>query len=293
MQSLSVSSIKQIAGRAGRYGLHGAQGDLGGTTTTLYPEDLPHLVKCISTPYTPLPIARIRYTPRLLGAVASVLPPNLPLHVAITAANYIGRLPPMLRYSSDNNQVQDACAFLDKVWGDSSSEDKLLILNAPIPWRDVSTTDVIKRLLVMHKRTSSVELMPTIKGTGWLETMESLEKSMLLHSQADSNVKTRPKTTSATLLNLEGFHKVVVFYVWMRFRSPVIYADRSVDDLKLRLEKVLNWSLETMSQQLARPRGALTTNLALASLKNSTISEPDRQSPAPPVDRTPDTLASP
>lgn len=199
----------------------------------------------------------------------------------------------MLRYSSDNNQVQDACAFLDKVWGDSSSEDKLLILNAPIPWRDVSTTDVIKRLLVMHKRTSSVELMPTIKGTGWLETMESLEKSMLLHSQADSNVKTRPKTTSATLLNLEGFHKVVVFYVWMRFRSPVIYADRGVDDLKLRLEKVLNWSLETMSQQLARPRGALTTNLALASLKNSTISEPDRQSPAPPVDRTPDTLASP
>jgi hypothetical protein len=199
----------------------------------------------------------------------------------------------MLRYSSDNHQVQEACAFLDKAWGDGSNEDKLTILTAPIPWGDPSTTDAIKKLLVMHKQTSSVELMPAIKGTGWLETMERLEKDMLLHSQADSNAMTRFKTTSAALLNLEGFHKVVVFYVWMQFRNPVIYADRGVDELKQRIEKVLNWGLESMSQQLARSRAVLTPDLALASLKNSTIEESDHDSPAPPIDRTSDILASP
>ncbi|KIM49774.1 hypothetical protein M413DRAFT_45292, partial [Hebeloma cylindrosporum] len=217
-QPLSVSSIKQIAGRAGRYGLHAAQADLGGTATTLYPEDLPHLVKCISTPYSPLSIARIGYNDKLLGALMSVLPPNPPLHVAITAASYIGRLPPMVRYSSDNSQVQEACAFIDSAWTGTSNDDKLLLLNAPIPWRDTATVDAIKRLLKMHAQSSSVELLPAITGTGWLETMETLEKDMLLESQEGSSAKARSKTTSMTLLRLEGLHKVVVFYVWMRFR---------------------------------------------------------------------------
>lgn len=290
MQPLSVSSIKQIAGRAGRYGLHSAQADLGGTTTTLYPQDLPHLVKCISTPFTPLSIARVSYTPKLLGTLMSVLPPNPPLHLTITAATYIGRLPPMLRYSLDSSGVSEACAFLDKVWSDSSNDDKTMVLNAPIPWRDVSTTDVIKRLLVMHKRSGSVELMPALKGTGWLETMESLEKDMFLDSQAGSNGTPRPKTTPKTLLHLEGLHKVVVFYVWMRLRNPVIYADTGIDDLKQRLEKALNWGLSSMSNQLARPREVHAPDLASASMKNSTIEEHNHHSPAPPIL---DVLASP
>ena len=223
----------------------------------------------------------------------SVLPPNPPLHLAITAATYIGRLPPMLRYSLDNDAVYEACTFLDKVWSDSSNDDKTMVLNAPIPWRDVSTTDIIKKLLVMHKRSGSVELLPALKGTGLLETMESSEKDMLLDSQADSNGTTRPKTTPMILLRLEGLHKVVVFYVWMRFRNPVIYADIGVDDLKQRLEKVLNWGLASISNQLARPHEVHTPDLALAPPKNSAIEEPNQHSPASPIDRTADILASP
>jgi len=193
----------------------------------------------------------------------------------------------MVRYSG-STQIHDACAFLDKVWSGSSNEDKLLILNAPIPWRDMSTFDAIKKLLVMQRRSSSVELVPAIRDTGFLETMESLEKNMLLDSRADSNGTTRPKTTSMSLLRLEGFHKVVVFYVWMRFRNPVVYADPCVDDLKQRLEKVLNWGLESMSQELATTRGVQTPDIALAPLEDSTIAQPDH-----PIDRTPDILASP
>jgi len=290
MQPLSVSSVKQIAGRAGRYGLHAAQADLGGTATTLYPEGLPHLIKCISTPYTPLPTARIGYSSKLLDTVMSVLPPDTPLHVAITAANYIGRLPPMVRYSSDNDQVYEACAFIDKEWCDRSNEDKLLLLNAPIPWRDVSTVDAIKRLLVMHTKSLSVELMPAVKGTGWFETMESLEKNMLLDSQADSHETTRPRTTATTLLRLEALHKVVVFYVWMRFRNPVAYTDPCVDDIKQRLEKVLNWGLESMSKRLTHPRGSHTPNLALASPTKS-VAEHSNHRPFL-LNRTPDILDS-
>ena len=149
----------------------------------------------------------------------------------------------------------------------------------------MTTFDAIKKLLMMHRRSSSVELVPALRGTSFLETMESLEKNMLLDSRADSNGTTQ--TTSMSLLRLEGFHKVVVFYVWMRFRNPVAYADPCVDDLKQRLEKVLNWGLESMSQQLASTRGVQTPDIALAPLEDFTIAQPDHA-----VDRTPDILAS-
>ena len=54
------------------------------------------------------------------------------------------------------------------------------------------------------------------------------------------------------LLNsLEGFHKVVVLYIWMSFRSQIVFPQyEKAARLKERLEEVLQWSLEGLSAKL-------------------------------------------
>ena len=52
----------------------------------------------------------------------------------------------------------------------------------------------------------------------------------------------------ATLMIMESFHKLLVFYLWMSYKNPTVYSDATVSLLKERAEKVLNWTLEHMSK---------------------------------------------
>ena len=134
-----------------------------------------------------------------------------------------------------------------------NSADRMLLLFAPVPWRDKVTTEIIIRFLLMHSSSMTVDFMEGIKDTGYLQTMLKVEKDM----------ETKPPhSTIDTMLRLESFHKVSVFYLWMTFRSPVVYSEfLMVTDLKLRLEKVLNWSLEGLSKNQG-PRGAICRPMA-------------------------------
>ena len=176
----------------------------------------------------------------------NVLPPKTPLSTAIDAHTYIGRIPTFMRYATRSEH--EVFNYVDRYWSGMNIADRMMLLFAPIPWRDYATTDIIKRFLNMHSSTMSVDFMKGIQKTGYLETMLKVEKDM---------GKKRPHSDIDTLMRLESFHKVIVFYVWMSFRSPVVYAEfLKVADLKLRLEKVLNWSLEGLSknQKLLGPR---------------------------------------
>jgi len=236
--NLSVSTVKQIAGRAGRYGLHDG-GDPGGTCTTLYAPDLPYLLKCLATPFAPLEFTRIGPTDETVATAVTVLPPKVPLSTIIDAHSSIGRIPTFMRYAARSNlEVFD---YVDLYWVDMNVKDRMMLLFAPIPWRDLMTTNVIIRFLNMHRTSMTVDFMEGIKETGYLDTMLKVEKDM-----ADEKP---PQSTIDTLLRLESFHKVIVFYIWMTFRSPVVYSEfLLVADLKLRLEKVLNWSLDGVSK---------------------------------------------
>jgi len=234
---LSVSTTKQIAGRAGRYGLHDG-GDPGGTCTTLYAVDHSFLRQCLATPFTPLEFTRIGVTAETVTAAMNVLPPGTSLDTVVTAHSSIGRIPTFMRYSirSDN----DAFDYVDRYWTTMNIADRLMLLFAPIPWRDFVTTGTIKRFLDMHSSSMSVDFMEGIKDTSYLQTMLKIENVI---------GKKPPRSDIDTLMRLESFHKVIVFYVWMSFRNPVVYSELPlVSDLKLRLEKVLNWSLDGLSK---------------------------------------------
>ncbi|KAF8959686.1 P-loop containing nucleoside triphosphate hydrolase protein [Flammula alnicola] len=248
LSPLSVSSVKQIAGRAGRFGLHEAQSDLGGTTTTLFDEDLPHLAHCVATPYTPLPYARIGYNEQLVTQVLSVLPPGTPMNVVLSASKYIGRLPSHVRYANQE-QLTTACAFLDNQWRNMTNADKVSVLYAPIPWRDHHTVDIIRRLLIQQASGDSVNFMKAIEGTGFIEKMEEMERRMELEAQG---MRIRLHGMAFTMLQMEAFHKVMVLYLWMSFRNPIVYSESEiVTPIKERLERVLNWCLDGMSKMLA------------------------------------------
>ena len=247
--NLSVSTIKQIAGRAGRFGLHDG-GDPGGTCTTLHAPDHPYLRQCLATPFAPLEFTRIGATTESVTTAMSVLPPKASLSTVIAAHSYIGRIPTFMRYATRSDQ--EVFDYVDRYWTSMNIADRMMLLFAPIPWRDKPTTYIIQQFLNMHSTFMSVDFMRAIKKTGYLETMLKVERDM---------TKKPPHSNIDTLMRLESFHKVIVFYVWMSFRSPVVYAEfLMVADLKLRLEKVLNWSLDGLSknQELLRPRRVIS-----------------------------------
>ena len=249
-EKLSVSAVKQISGRAGRYGLLEGR-DPGGTCTTLHAPDLTYLRQCLATPFEPLELTRIGPTSTSVMTAVTVLPPKASLSTVINAHSCIGRIPTFMRYSiRKDTEIFD---YIDRYWTDMSVADRLMLVFAPIPWRDNQSTAIIIRFLNMHSSSMTVDFMEAIKKTGFLKTMLAVENDM--------NDK-QPHSDVDTLMRLESFHKVIVFYIWMSFRSPVVYSQFSmVSDVKHRLEKVLNWSLEALSKSRV-PRGVVHRPMA-------------------------------
>lgn len=92
------AAVKQVAGRAGRHGTRfpAVRGGAGraqarpgrssplcpppqGFSTTLNPDDLPYLHRCLSAPSPPIPAAGLFPTADQLRAFAAQLPPDTPL----------------------------------------------------------------------------------------------------------------------------------------------------------------------------------------------------------------------
>lgn len=236
-----MSSVKQIAGRAGRFGLHGSDENSGGTVTTLHAEDLPYVKKCVAQPYEPLPCAYIGHTHALFTAVGQVLPKDVPMSIVLEAPSFAGRLPSVLRYNN-NSYKNEACQYIGSACN-FDIEERLLLLNAPIPWRDPAASTAIKRMLRMHGEEMSVKVV-ALSRTPFFSALLSEEKKM-----SKKQITSSPQS----LLDLEYLHKIVSFYLWMHHRFPAVYAEYiAASELKSRVEKVLTWCLENLSAKVAK-----------------------------------------
>lgn len=231
---LSTSQLKQIAGRAGRYGLHT---EAGGSTTTLFPNDLPILRKALDQSIPPLTNAFLNHTPEQSQGVAQLLPPDSPMIALHEVYTHIAKMrwPYHMQHLS---QAEFVCEFVDTKLGALPLSDRIMMLLAPVPWRDESILNSIAHFCHQHRDKMQVNLVECLRS-GPLDHLEDVELSM-------SNGP--PRSTHETLSMLEGLHKLVVFYMWMQMRSPVVWCNHTeAVDLKERTERALDWCLQGVS----------------------------------------------
>ena len=120
-------------------------------------------------------------------------------------------------------------------------DDRLLFTVVPVAWRDDLALEITGAMLCMHSEHMSVDLMEVLEPATVMETLEHVEDKM------NSNHKL--KATVDELARLESFHKVLVTYIWMTFRQPLVYHQYTeAVDVKNRLEKALDWALQSLTR---------------------------------------------
>jgi len=137
------------------------------------------------------------------------------------------------------NKADCVCDFIDSRAGDLPIDDKLTLMLAPIPWRDQAALDIVEAFYRQYRNQMRVNLVECLRF-GPLRHLEEGELSMKQGSHYSSY---------QTLSILEGLHKVLVVYMWMKMRMPVAWCDHEVDDLKVRTEQALDWALQAMSRR--------------------------------------------
>ncbi|TFK35499.1 P-loop containing nucleoside triphosphate hydrolase protein [Crucibulum laeve] len=238
MERLSISSVKQIAGRAGRFGLHG-NNEPGGFTTTFLPDDLNYVRNILALSPPSLPVARIGPSPKSFDQIIECLPAESSTETIYDAHTFAARLPISFRYA--NIQSVDVMSeFLDSRIRDMTSAERRMWTMAPIPWRDQQSLDVVSKMASLYRHQMRVDFNVALEGTPLQETLRDAEYFMSTGHPA--------RDIHSMLLHLETFHKLSVLYMWMSFRNAVVYSQGAeVAALKVRVEKALEWCLERLT----------------------------------------------
>ncbi|KIK68293.1 hypothetical protein GYMLUDRAFT_35677 [Collybiopsis luxurians FD-317 M1] len=233
---LSISQTKQIAGRAGRYGM---VQDRGGLATTLLPQDLPFIERALATPFKPLQAAILSPTYASARAIAQALPPSATMRAIYDVHAYVAKTKPFYRFTSPN---MDKIGDLVDRWSEKISlEDRIMLLMAPVPWRDVRIRPVLLNLLKAYAEDLSVPLLPLFDNTPFVKNLLNVEENMATLPY--------PKSTPQILYDLELFHKLLSLYAWLSFRNPVAYHEpEAVEEWKPRVERALHWALEGVTR---------------------------------------------
>ncbi|KAJ6606120.1 P-loop containing nucleoside triphosphate hydrolase protein [Mycena vulgaris] len=245
-KTLSVSQMKQIAGRAGRFGLHAAGETPGGFVTTLKPEHLPVLRRTLPIALPPLPHARVQPTTIAVLQLCGHLPDGASLETVFAAVLHAGTLAPHYRYAFPD-QLAAIARFLDSM-GRFTLEDRLTFLQAPFPWRDVQALEAVRVFVSRYYETMDVDIGPALQELPYLGLLERAEDAM--RAEAGGPPVEGKFDAAKELMQLEVFHKILVVYMWLAYRNPVSYSGYdAATALKERLERVLHWCLQDMTFQ--------------------------------------------
>ncbi|KAG1736906.1 P-loop containing nucleoside triphosphate hydrolase protein [Suillus paluster] len=238
---LSVSQIKQIAGRAGRYGLHG---EPGGFVTTLHAHDLSMLHSAISCQPDPIMFAGISPTLPWAESVLQALPVDASHQTLMEVAPYVSNVRPPCR-AFVPPKVEERSKFVETHAKNMKLYDKLLIGGAPMNWRDPLAIEFTARLCQIYNDVIRVPIMDALRVGPYIELLESVEDMMF-------GGKSSAGAPSQALITLEGLHKSLVLYLWLSYRLPVaFYQSEEAYALKERTEKALDWCLRNVSTRVA------------------------------------------
>lgn len=215
---LSVSQVKQIAGRAGRYGLHGD--DTGGIVTTLYHEDLPLLHELMSAT---IPSTSRRATIPIRIESHTAIEELLPVSSFATVFDILTNVSEIGSdyMTQDHGSGAIAASTIDAVCKDMTLSERMLVFHAPIPWRDTTVVEVALVMLRKLRETDLIEFLHTVSTSP--EAVIALEA--LTVRERGGNVSS--KAAQKYLKGLESMYRITVLYLWFSFRFPLAFADRA------------------------------------------------------------------
>ncbi|EKM56109.1 uncharacterized protein PHACADRAFT_63855, partial [Phanerochaete carnosa HHB-10118-sp] len=232
MAPLSLSSIKQIAGRAGRFGMHD-DNDASGVATTLWENDLPVVADALRATAQPIKYARIHPTQERFEQVVQVLPAGTPLSAAELVFGYVSRIHPSFEMQNVRDIAQ-AFDIVDKTAGGLTLGDRHLLRLAPIQWRDPEMLEMTSHLIRIYTQSLAVDYRQLLKATGVQKILKEIEDAECMGN--------RPPAWGLSALELA--HKVVIVYLWLSYRNPVAFSQRTqMAEVKHKMEKLMEWCL--------------------------------------------------
>lgn len=233
VRALDVSEIKQIAGRAGRFRTaDGSEGE-SGLVTALDADDLPIIKKALETPTPNIKQAVIMPSNQLIRSAMFQneieMKENKQVYFSNVLAsvlfhNNIGRnyCRPRLESTAEVAKLFDTVRNL-------SIEDRMILANAPVP----SGQPVVS---------AAFQEMCKVVGNGQSFNALQLFPSMM-------NWLANPKAVGQTL---EVLHKILTLFLWLSYRFPCNFVDRTgAIDLKRLCEARFDELLRNSRKRLA------------------------------------------
>lgn len=283
---LSVSQIKQIAGRAGRFGQHDSSD--GGSVTTLQELDRDMLKQVLSSPLPAVHQAYLDPSSVKIHAFSMMLPENTDHATLLDDYKHLALTPSWAAHSEVDNQVK-LSEVVEPFRESLSLRDMDTLTYAPVNTRDENVKAAFTAYLRQYVESGRVDLNQALEETSLIETLEMVEIAREAYpnpttpsgSNSNINLPPIPPAVVAALPHLESLHKSLVLYIWLSFRMELVFSQRDqATALKERTEVVLEYCLERLPGMKKKKR---TSSSASRRHSQSHTSEDTRR----PLDRQP------
>jgi ATP-dependent RNA helicase SUPV3L1/SUV3 len=248
---MSFSQIKQIAGRAGRFGQHNA-GSEGGVTT-LNEQDLPLLRQILPSPLTPVPRAVVEPGYDRLAQLALLLPNEASYAELLETYESLVHMSPACMPAAVLPHIK-LSELLKGFTKDLTLKEMVTFGYAPVNLRDNKVVTAFQNFVKAYIDEGEVLLEDALESGRLIPNLELVEltrKSMhdLSTSQLRAGVTPAPIPAAivTAIPGLESLHKALVLYLWLSFRLPLNFPERTeATELKLRTEAMLDFCLERL-----------------------------------------------